>query len=278
MMDIFESTTSYENWMRKETDVVESHLRHKHAEMKEDLFLFFKGTFFRWMQLWTELAPDAAKKAPVVLAVGDLHIDSFGTWRDLEGRLVWGIDDFDEAFPLPYTNDLVRLAVSVKIAIDSGALKLDLRDPCLVIIQNYRKGLRSGGSPITLAEKEQHLEHLGIETIKPMQHFWRNLNHLPIAKEPLPAAARKALENSLPDQIACKIARRMAGTGSLGQPRFVAIGEWKGAYIAREAKGMVPSACMWMNGHSRRQSYSGKILKNAVRSHVRLPRLCRHSG
>jgi hypothetical protein len=35
MRDIFESTTSYENWMRKETDVVESHLRHKNAAMKE---------------------------------------------------------------------------------------------------------------------------------------------------------------------------------------------------------------------------------------------------
>ena len=23
-------------------------------------------------------------------------------WRDVEGRLIWGIDHFDEAFPLPY--------------------------------------------------------------------------------------------------------------------------------------------------------------------------------
>lgn len=267
MRDIFESTTSYENWMRKETDVVESHLRHKHAAMKEDLFLFLKGTFFRWMELWAEFAPDSAKKAPVVLAVGDLHVDSFGTWRDREGRLVWGIDDFDEAYPLPYTNDLVRLAASVKIAIDLGALKLRLRDACEIIVQEYRKGLRSGGLPITLAEREQHLERLGVEAITPIQHFWRDLNHLPVTKEPLPSAARKALQNSLPDHIACKIARRMAGTGSLGQPRFVAIGEWNGAYIAREAKAMVPSACVWLNGSFRREIYSEQILKNAVRSH-----------
>lgn len=267
-MDIFESATSYENWMRKETEVVESHLKYKHAAMKEDLFRFFKGTFFRWVQLWPELAPKGAKKAPIVLAVGDLHVDSFGTWRDLEGRLVWGIDDFDEAFPLPYTNDLVRLAASVKIVIDSGALKLHLRDACQVIVQNYRKGLRSGGSPITLAEEEHHLERLGIETIKPIQHFWRNLNHLPAAKESLPSAVRKALENSLPDHVSCKIVRRMAGTGSLGQPRFVAIGEWKGACVAREAKGMVPSACVWLkNGHLRQHSYSEEILENAVRAH-----------
>ena len=35
---------------------------------------------------------------------------AYGTWRDTEGRLVWGINDFDEAYPSPYTNDLVRLA------------------------------------------------------------------------------------------------------------------------------------------------------------------------
>jgi uncharacterized protein (DUF2252 family) len=32
----------------------------------------------------------------------------------VKGRLAWGVDDFDEAFPLAYTNDLVRLASSLK--------------------------------------------------------------------------------------------------------------------------------------------------------------------
>lgn len=47
---------------------------------------------------------------------------------------MWGIDDFDEAYPLPYTNDLVRLAANVKIAIDSSLLKLRLRDACDIIV------------------------------------------------------------------------------------------------------------------------------------------------
>jgi uncharacterized protein (DUF2252 family) len=54
--------------------------------------------------------------------MGDWHVDSFGTWRNLEGRLTWGINDFDEAWPLPYTKDLVRLAASAKLAIDSKLL------------------------------------------------------------------------------------------------------------------------------------------------------------
>lgn len=59
----------------------------------------------------------------------------------------------------------------------------------------------------------------------------------------------------------------MAGTGSLGQQRFVAIGEWKGACIAREAKAMVPSACVRLGGSSHGPLYSERIPKRAVRSH-----------
>ena len=55
-------------------------------------------------------------RAPRALAVGDLHVENFGTWRDVEGRLIWGINDFDEAWRLPYTNDLVRLATSALLA------------------------------------------------------------------------------------------------------------------------------------------------------------------
>jgi uncharacterized protein (DUF2252 family) len=90
----------------------------------------------------------------VTLAGGDVHVGSFGTGRDEEGRLCWGIDDFDEAYPLPYTNDLVRLATSVKIAIDQGELSVKLRDGCGAIIDGYRDSLRQGGCPIVLAERD----------------------------------------------------------------------------------------------------------------------------
>ena len=117
-MNIHKATQSYENWMRSCTAVIEAHLRLKHKQMRESPFLFFRGTFYRWAQLWPNVCA-SLRDAPKVLAVGDLHVGSFGTWRDTEGRLCWGIDDFDESYALPYTNDLVRLAASVKIVIDS---------------------------------------------------------------------------------------------------------------------------------------------------------------
>jgi len=151
-MDIQQATKSYEQWMREHTTIVESHLRYKHEQMKEDLFLFFRGTFYRWAQLWPEIYADL-RKAPFVLSSSDLHVNSFGTWRDSEGRLCRGVDDFDESYPLPYTHDLVRLAASLKIVIESKDLTIKLKHGCEIVLNAYRDALRSGGKPIVLAEK-----------------------------------------------------------------------------------------------------------------------------
>jgi uncharacterized protein (DUF2252 family) len=247
-MNIHQSTTSYEQWMRQCTNVVESDLRSKHEQMREDCLLFLRGTFYRWAQLFPEVCPGLAH-APKVLAGGDVHVGSFGTWRDEEGRLCWGIDDFDEAYPLPYTNDLVRLATSVKIAIDAEELGVRLKDGCDAILEGYRETLRHGGCPIVLAEREKNLEKLGIAAIKPADDFWQRLNDRPGVGRGVPKDAKQAMEKTLPDaRLKYKVVRRRAGLGSLGQQRFVAIVNWKGGFICREAKAMLPSACVWLKG------------------------------
>jgi len=135
-MSIAEATRSYEDWIRRAGSLVEAELREKHAQMRDDLFMFFRGSFYRWTQLWQSQA-DELSRAPRVLAVGDLHIENFGTWRDVEGRLVWGVNDFDEAAMLPYTNDLVRLAASALLAIGEGHLSLRAKDACTAILDAY---------------------------------------------------------------------------------------------------------------------------------------------
>jgi hypothetical protein len=270
-MDILRATKSYERWMRERTTIVESHLRYKHQQMKEDLFLFFRGTYYRWAQLWPEICADLSK-APRVLASADLHVNSFGTWRDSEGRLCWGVDDFDESYPLPYTHDLVRLAASLKIVIESKDLTIKLKDGCEILLTAYRDTLHAGGKPIVLAENEQHLEQLGIEAIKPPKNFWEKLNQRPAIKHGLPSDAKQAFEKMLPKpSLDYKVVLREAGMGSLGQQHFVAIANWCGGCIAREAKAMVPSAWAWLdsqkNSHSNSQSYYQETIKSAVRSH-----------
>src|ERR1700744_5511121 len=100
--DIESVTANYEAGMRSCTTVLRSDLQSKHEKTKETPFGFLRGTFYRWAQLWPSLCADLCG-APKVLAVGDLHVNSFGTWRDAEGRLCWGLDDCDEPWPLAST-------------------------------------------------------------------------------------------------------------------------------------------------------------------------------
>jgi len=267
-MNFLQATSGYESWMRSCATIVESDLRLKHEQMRSDLFMFFRGTFYRWAQLWPEICPDLSH-APRVLACGDLHVNSFGTWRDSEGRLAWGIDDFDDSYPLPYTNDLVRLAASVKIVKDLGNLTTGLKESCDIILQAYGAALRSGGHPLVLAEHEGTLEKLGIDAIVPPEHFWAKLNAHPGVRHGFPHDARLALEQTLPQKnLDYKVVLRRAGMGSLGQQRFVVIAQWNGGCIAREAKAMVPSSVRWLDGRvSDRNSYYEQAIASAVRAH-----------
>ena len=267
-MDIQTATRSYEAWLRRSAPrVVPSQLRYKHEQMRADPFVFLRGTFYRWMQLWGSEAGDLAR-APQVLAVADLHIDSYGTWRDLEGRMCWGVDDFDDACPLPYTNDLVRWATSLKVAIDAGTTTISLRDGCDAFLERYAATLRRGGDPFVLAEGNQQMDTLGISELKPPVDFWRKLNSLPAVRGGVPAAVARAFRETLPERgIEYRVVRREAGTGSLGQARYVAIAVWRGGCIAREAKALVPPACDWVAGVRRRgQPYYARALDLAVRS------------
>lgn len=124
-----------------------------------------------------------------------------------------------------------------------------------------------GGSPIALAEEEHILESLGIAELKSPEHFWRNLNRLPPCRRRCPPQARQALEQALPEVLPYKLVARSTGTGSLGQPRFVAIAEWKGGFIAREAKQMRPPAIEWENGNQTKKNYYDELIGSAIRAH-----------
>jgi uncharacterized protein (DUF2252 family) len=265
-VNINEATESYERWLRREIPVVASALRDKHAHMRDDLYAFLRGTFYRWAQLCPAYVPEA-RRAPRVIAVGDLHLDSFGTWRDAEGRLAWGVDDFDCAYPLPYTNDLIRLATSAKIARDAGLIDIKLGDACDTILDGYTSTLRQGGRPMVFAEEHEHLEKLGIDVLRPPRGFWDKLRSHPRVRD-VPRSATRALDALLPGPVDDDvIVRRVAGMGSLGQPRFTLVAEYEGGAISREVKELTPSDCVWAFGRGgRSQPYYERAMSRAVRS------------
>jgi len=143
-MDIIAATRSYEKWLGSRTQLVAQDLRLKHEFMTAEVFPFLRATFYRWLQVWDEVCPKAAA-APRVLAVGDLHIENFGTWRDIEGRLIWGVNDFDEVSHMPYTIDLVRLTASALLAADVEHLGLKPRLIADCIEEGYRESIAAGG-------------------------------------------------------------------------------------------------------------------------------------
>jgi hypothetical protein len=245
MMGIAKATLAYETWLAKHIRLLPADLARKHQAMAEDMFPFLRATFYRWMQLWPKVCADEAS-APRVLAVGDLHVENFGTWRDVEGRLVWGINDFDEVYELPYTIDLVRLAASAHIAIRELRLEIASKDACEAILTGYKKSLEVGGVPYVLAEEHDWLRHMVTGILRDPPQYWLKLDSLPTFKGRVPKSARRAIERLLPEPgLEYRIVHRIAGLGSLGRERYVGLAICRGARVAREAKALAPSACVW---------------------------------
>jgi hypothetical protein len=265
-MNIHQATQQYEKWLAGHISLDRPALSFKHQQMALSLFPFFRATFYRWAQIWREVAGEVGV-APELLAVGDLHVENFGTWRDMEGRLVWGINDFDEAYTLPYTIDLVRLAASAHAAAIDQHLVLRPRAASDAVLEGYRDGLDAGGRPFVLAENHRWLRKIALNRLRDAVNFWGKMERLPDHRGGLPRKIEARLRELLPDRgLPCESKRRLAGLGSLGHARVVLLGRWHGCFVAREAKALAPSACIWASGRPSGENIRyGAVLKRAAR-------------
>ncbi|HEY1340149.1 MAG TPA: DUF2252 family protein [Bryobacteraceae bacterium] len=261
-MNVRKATQRYENWLGRRLRLIEPDLQLKHEQMRAAVFPFFRATFYRWAQTWTAICAAAAKN-PRVLAVGDLHVENFRTWRDVEGRLNWGVNDFDEAWPLPYSNDLIRLSTSALVA----ELACDKRQGIDAILDGYAAGIAARGRPFALAEHHPVLRAMAAARLHDPEQYWAKLHAWPDVREQPPAGAMKALAAAMPEAgLRWRIVHRVAGLGSLGRERYVALADWRGGSIAREAKALAPSACIWAEkGGGTGAIHYQEILNGAVR-------------
>jgi hypothetical protein len=261
-MKIAKATAKYEEWLARRLQIVDPDLKFKHEQMRAGVFPFLRATYYRWAQIWAGVCGPAAL-APEVLAVGDLHVENFGTWRDAEGRLIWGINDFDETWHLPYTNDLIRLATSALLAEMACGGKTGIAS----LLKGYVDALEAGGRPVTLAEHHPVLRGMATARLKDPELFWERLHALPDVEVNVPAGATKAIARWMPERgLHWRVVHRVAGLGSLGRQRFVAIADWHGGSVAREAKALAPSACLWAEkGRGTAPILYQEILNRAVR-------------
>jgi hypothetical protein len=255
-----QETTAYEKWLRKRCDVVETDLEEKHRRMREGAFKFLRATYFRWARTIEEICPDLSN-APRLACVGDLHVENYGTWRDADSRLVWGINDFDEAAVMPYAYDLLRLVTSALLALGR---QVTAARAAAAVLDGYRSGLSNPAAAL-LDENAGWLRPFVNPSEEESRKFWRDLDALPEADPPAPL--RRALRGSLPEGVTdLRFASRTAGGGSLGRPRFVAVAGWNSGRLVREAKAFVPSAWDWAHQKARRRTWFIDLANGSFRS------------
>ena len=100
--------------------------RAKYRKMARDPHAFYRGTAcLFYNDVTSETDPWSAHGAERIWIHGDLHVENFGTYLNSDGRLVFDINDFDEAYVGRFTWDLQRFAASLALVAWQKALPED---------------------------------------------------------------------------------------------------------------------------------------------------------
>ena len=100
--------------------------RAKYRKMARDPHAFYRGTACLFYNDVTSETDDWSRHgAERIWIHGDLHVENFGTYLNSDGRLVFDINDFDEAYVGRFTWDLQRFAASLALVAWQKALPED---------------------------------------------------------------------------------------------------------------------------------------------------------
>ncbi len=219
-------------------------LKLKLATLREDPFAFFRGTSALF---YNTLPTDRAlKSSPRILACGDLHLENFGSYKG-DNRLVYfDLVDFDESCVAPVAYELVRFLTSILVA--AKPLKISDATASKMIdqfIETYATNV--------IATKPRWVERsLATGPVKKLLQSLKGRHRSDLIKERtirksgkirLLNDGKKSLRTSAADRARAEsilaayastqqspalfepidIARRIAGNGSLGLERYVAL-------------------------------------------------------
>jgi uncharacterized protein (DUF2252 family) len=113
--------------------------RTKFRKMAADPFAFYRGSA---CVFYADVADQedrwADERTGRVWIQGDLHAENFGTYMDGSGKLIFDVNDFDEAFVGHFTWDLKRFAASVALLCWQKALSDNvIRDLIAAFTRSY---------------------------------------------------------------------------------------------------------------------------------------------
>lgn len=222
----------------------------KYTLMRASVLSFLRGTCHLF---YARLAKGGVlDEAPLVWISGDLHIENFGSYKGDNGLVYFDLNDFDEACLAPGLVEIVRLLASVIVAADTLTLKhADALALCRTAVDAYADALAAGKARWIEAELAEGMvrelfDGLGgrkrVELLDRRTERVGTTRRLKVdGKKALPAddAARAAVNEFMTafareqDDPAfyrpLDVARRIAGTGSLGVDRYVVLVEGKGS-------------------------------------------------
>jgi len=90
--------------------------RGKYRKMAADPHAFYRGSAcVFYADVTQDEDPYADDRSGRIWIHGDLHVENFGTYLNSDGRLVFDINDFDEAYLGRFTWDLQRFAASLAL-------------------------------------------------------------------------------------------------------------------------------------------------------------------
>jgi len=215
----------------------------KYRALRASPFGFFRGTCHLFCDDWRDRRSVAPVRAPVAMSCGDLHWENVGAFKGDNRLSYFDINDFDEACLAPVTFDLARLAASVFV----GARDLGLSggEPARLVkrlVDVYaatlasgkprwlERSLASGAIGALLTELETRRRTAFLDGRTRLRSGRRTLRidgvRALAASEAERARAEALVRRYAADQPAPEffkvrdVARRIAGTSSLGLERY----------------------------------------------------------
>jgi uncharacterized protein (DUF2252 family) len=214
----------------------------KYQAMRTTAFAFLRGTCHLFYQDWPACSP--LNDAPPTWICGDLHLENFGSFKG-ENRLTYfDLNDFDEAVLAPATWDLARFLTSVRIGADTlGVNASEAIALCHCFLDSYVGALGEGKALwLERATAEGMVKQLlsGIGK-RSRPEFHDSRTKIQGGKRVLRCDGKRALSAAEADKEkvlsfmaefaerqpnrkffkVLDVARRIAGTGSLGMERYV---------------------------------------------------------
>ncbi|HET7795975.1 MAG TPA: DUF2252 family protein [Rhizobacter sp.] len=229
-------------------------LQLKYRKMRESPFVFLRGT----CHLFYARLPSGGvfRSAPPVWSCGDLHIENFGSYKGDNRLSYFDTNDYDEAALAPASWDLVRVLCSLWVAADSGALGAakpsDAKALAQTLLRSFAASLAHGkaywverdtaqGPVKTLLDDLRKRERKAFLDDRTQRKPGRPRKLRIDGEKTLAVDAdqhkqvekfMKGFASQQPDPDFYKlldVARRIAGTGSLGVERYVLLVRGKGS-------------------------------------------------